>query len=124
MMHFGIGATRVVFAIRPLAFKIARHKHGTRCNRHETKLYAECCPRRKTMLCPVVWCSADGWVLVARYAKPLTESERDHLCETNGFPDWDYDPREKVGHPIEWKPDDWGWLNGKLVAIDYSVNVD
>ena len=75
------------------------------------------------MLCPIVWCSANGAVLVARYAKPLTKSERNHLWETNGFPDWDYQPGEEEA-PFEYKSDDRGWLNGKLVAIDYSVNVE
>lgn len=61
-------------------------------------------------------------MLVQRYAKPLSTAERDHLWNTDGFPDWDYMPGED-SEPFEWKPGDWGWLNGRLVALDYSVNV-
>lgn len=75
------------------------------------------------MLCPVILCLAKGAVLVARYAKPLTKAERDQLMETNGFPDWDYQPGEE-SCPFEFKAEDWGWHGGKLVAIDYSVNID
>jgi hypothetical protein len=37
--------------------------------------------------------------------------------ETGGFPDWD------SGHPFEYKASDWGWLDGQLVALDYSASV-
>jgi hypothetical protein len=41
---------------------------------------------------------------------------------TKGFPDWDYKPGDDE-HPFEWKRSDWGWLNGRLVALDYSTPV-
>lgn len=123
MTRFGVGTNRATFAIKPFVFKIARHKRGARCNLYEAKLYAEARPLRKTMLCPIVWCSANGAVLLARYAKPLTELECKHLRETDGFPDWDYQPGEDPC-PFEYKSDDWGWLSGKLLAIDYSVDID
>jgi hypothetical protein len=41
--------------------------------------------------------------------------------DTDGFPDWDYMPPNDVGHPFEWKAEDWGWLDGRLVALDYSA---
>ena len=54
-------------------------------------------------------------------ANPLTEPERDHLMKTDGFPDWDYLPPNDEGHPFEYKASDWGWLDGQLVALDYSA---
>ena len=55
---------------------------------------------------------------------PLTKEERDDLWRTGGFPDWDYDPQQGEPEPFEYKPSDWGWLNGKIVALDYSATVD
>jgi hypothetical protein len=72
------------------------------------------------MLCPVVWCSPFGLLLVARAAEPLTLAERNDLLDNEGFPDWDYVPPDE-GQPFEWKPSDWGWFKGRLVAIDYST---
>jgi hypothetical protein len=73
------------------------------------------------MLCPVLWCSHNGALLVARAARPLTEEEKDHFMDTDTFPEWDYMPPDDDGHPFEWKASDWGWLDGRLVAIDYSA---
>jgi hypothetical protein len=72
------------------------------------------------MLCPVLCCTPAGTALLMPAARPLTEKERDHLMATKGFPDWDYMPPDDEGQPFEWKPSDWGWLHGRLVALDYS----
>jgi len=74
------------------------------------------------MLCPVVACSPNGVLLLAKAATPLNQSEFDELRKTNGFPDWDYHPLDGDGEcPFEFhKRDDWGWLDGKLVALDYA----
>jgi len=76
------------------------------------------------MLCPVTWCSPKGRLLITISATPLTKEERDDLWRTGGFPDWDYDPQQGEPEPFEYKPSDWGWLNGKIVALDYSATVD
>ena len=47
-------------------------------------------PTRRAMLCPVIWCSENGAMLVAQSAIPITQAEFEHLCDTDGFPDWDY----------------------------------
>lgn len=117
------GTGRVVLVVRPLTFKIARHAGGRRRNLFEAELYRTCQPFRQEMLCPVLTCSAGGGVLVARAATPLTESEAKSFRETHSFPDWDYCPPDQPS-PFEPKASDWGWLNGKLVALDYSVDVD
>jgi hypothetical protein len=53
-------------------------------------------------------------------AIPLTETEKDKLIDSDGFPDWDYMPGED-GEPFEYKASDWGWIEGRLVALDYST---
>ncbi len=72
------------------------------------------------MLCPVRWCAKGGWLMVMATATPLTEAEKDNLIDTDGFPDWDYMPGED-GQPFEYKASDWGWLDGRRVAVDYST---
>ena len=72
------------------------------------------------MLCPARWCSSGGRLLVVAAATPLTEPEKEELIDSNGFPDWDYMPGEE-SEPFEYKASDWGWFNGRLVALDYST---
>jgi hypothetical protein len=72
------------------------------------------------MLCPVIACSENGCVLVVRSAVPLTKFERDQLWECDQFPDW-YEPGTFDTSPCEWKSSDWGHLEGRLVALDYST---
>jgi hypothetical protein len=40
---------------------------------------------------------------------------------TDGFPDWDDMPPNDEGLPFEFKASDWDWLDGRLVALDYSA---
>lgn len=64
-------------------------------------------------LCPVVWSLPGGWCVVMRRAEPLTEDLTDEQY------------RELVDHddyhvPAEHKIDSFGWLGGRIVAIDYG----
>ena len=116
------GSTRRVLVIGPIAFKLARRSArgaGQRCNRYEADLYW----RAKLWLCPVIACSRNGALLVARAATPLTQSEFDEVRKNDGLPDWDYHPLDGDGEcPFEFhKRDDWGWLDGKPVAVDYAA---
>jgi hypothetical protein len=36
------------------------------------------------------------------------------------LPDWDYHPNDEMESPFEYKAANWGWLDGRPVAIDYS----
>ena len=116
------GSTRAVVVLGPLALKFARGERGRRCNRFEADLYTRVNARRRAMLCPVLWCTSAGSVLVARTAQPLTQEEKDRLIETDSFPDWDYVPPDE-DFPFEYKASDWGWIAGRLVALDYSAPV-
>ena len=70
---FAKGATRAVFCVGPVAFKFARSSHGALCNRYEADLYRRSEPQRRALLCPPLWCSPAGAVLVMRRARLLTE---------------------------------------------------
>jgi len=64
---------RPVVVIWPLAFKFARNEHGRTSNLYEADLYRRTTEARRTMLCPVVWVSKRGRLLVMRAARPLSE---------------------------------------------------
>jgi hypothetical protein len=116
----GEGTTRAVLVLGPLALKFARGERGRRCNRFEADVYRRISARRRAMLCPVLWCSPAARLLLMRAARPLSKQEHDHLLKTDGFPDWDYVPPDET-QPFEYKASDWGWLDGCLVALDYSA---
>jgi hypothetical protein len=104
-----------------MAVKFTRGVRGRRCNRYEAELYRRVRPDQRNTLCPPIWCSRGGNVLIARAAKPLTEQEYEDLMDGDRFPDWDYMPSDGVSQPFEYKRSDWGWLDGRLVAVDYSA---
>jgi hypothetical protein len=115
-----IGTTRRVLIVGPWAIKLARGASGRRCNLYEANLFRTVDDRRRAMLCPVHWCSGDGQVLVMASARTLSAADHEELLDNDGFPDWDYMPGED-GQPFEFKVSDWGRLNGRLVALDYST---
>ncbi|WP_439400407.1 hypothetical protein ACRQ5Q_43545 (plasmid) [Bradyrhizobium sp. PMVTL-01] len=54
-----------------------------------------------------------------RRAIPLTREDQLDGLDTGDFPDWDCvpgGPRE----PVEYKETDWGYLDGRLVSLDYA----
>jgi hypothetical protein len=124
------GETRTVFTFWPLpvAFKIARGRLGVLCNKHEAALYRRNRdkPHRRAMLCPVLWRSSDGRLLVARCADtPISEIHLQFLKRDRwAWSKWDYAGGGDDPCPFEWKSSDWGYLNGKVVAIDYAATVN
>jgi hypothetical protein len=114
------GTTRLVLCIGPYAVKIAKGKRGRICNAYESALWKHTTKARRRMLCPVLATVPLAVALIMPRAQPLTEEEKVFLIESDGFPDWDYiRPDETV--PFEYKAFDWGRLEGKLVALDYSA---
>jgi hypothetical protein len=110
---------RPVVVIWPLAFKFARNEHGRNSNLYEADLYRRTTEARRNMLCPVVWVSKRGRLLLMRAARPLSEMmTQDEYQEA--FEAWDYMPGEE-DCPFEPKPSDWGWYKGRRVALDYST---
>jgi len=114
------GTTRVVICLGPYAIKIAKGKRGRRCNLFEAALWKRTTERRRKMFCPILAAMPFGVALLMKRATQLTEEEKDHLIVTDGFPDWDYVPPDETA-PFEYKASDWGRLEGRLVALDYSA---
>lgn len=118
-----LGNTRRVVVFGPWAFKFARGRAGVRCNLHEACLFrrARAKPHRQSMLCPVLWCSSPAIVLVMRRAAtPVTQDQVNERMD-NAFYEWNYLGEPDDEHPFEWKPSDWGILDGRLVAVDYAA---
>jgi hypothetical protein len=111
---------RPVVIVGPWALKFARGDRGRRCNLYEANLYRTTTPERRAMLCPVRWCSRKGFLLIAQTAAPLDPLDHADLLARDAFPDWDYMPGED-GDPTESKQSDWGRIDGRLVALDYST---
>ena len=70
------------------------------------------------MLCPILWAAPIGLVNIMRRAVSLAREERLHRLANDGFPDWDYMP-PGPSEPFEYKESDWGYLDGRLVSLDY-----
>jgi hypothetical protein len=106
------GRTRLVFVLGAVALKLARGARGRRSNLYEHDLYGRVSERRRVMRCPILWCDPLGLMAAVRTARPLSEEERDHFWDTDGFPDWDWEPGSPDNsHPFEWKASDWGELD-------------
>jgi hypothetical protein len=110
---------RPVIVVGPVAFKIARNEDGRACNRYEADLYRNSTAHRRTMLCPVLWVSPRGLMLIMRAAIPLSEmmSQEEYL---DAAEEWDAKPGED-DCPFEPKASDWGCYKGRRVALDYST---
>jgi hypothetical protein len=93
------GTTRFTICAGPLAFKIARGRHGRLANRAERTEWQRAIPARREMLCPLMWAAPFGLFNVMRRAIPLTRTEQLALLESDGFPNWDYDlpPKKWTG---------------------------
>ena len=116
------GTTRRVLVLDDIALKFAHGPRGQSCNLYEAQCYRTATPERRKILCPIVWCSPCGVLLIQRAAQPLTEAEKQRLLTDTerGFPDWGYVPGGPE-EPFEYKAEDWGWYRGRLVALDYSA---
>lgn len=64
-------------------------------------------------LCPIRWSLPGGWLVVMRRAAPLEIDLTDD--EYRAFVD-----HEDYHVPVEHKADSFGWLDGRLVAVDYG----
>ena len=104
-----------------VALKIARNELGAKCNLSEADIFSRSTECRRRMLCPVRACAPNGSVLVMESIRTLGENEFQHLFwHTDCFPDWDCLGGDDDPCPFEFKADEWGWFDGRLVAVDYS----
>jgi len=106
-----------VIVVGWFAFKFARDGRGRASNLYE--LYRSVNATRRALLCPVLWVSRNGAVQIMKAAKPLTD-----MMSLDAYMNvaevWDTIPGED-SCPFEPKASDWGWLEGRMVALDYST---
>lgn len=115
--YCGAGVTRHVVLWRSWAFKAPRVNFGWRlflqgllANMQERTFGRAGWPT----LCPVVWSMPGGWLTIMRRARPLTDAEAD------GFDFGALISHPDYPAPAEPKPDSFGWIDGRVVAVDYG----
>lgn len=115
------GCTRIVFVFRCVVVKVpnftcqwSHFLKGILGNLHENKTWKWNSGKyesgKSKFLCPVIWCSWGGWILVMKRAEACDWGE-----EIN-YDDWSY-----LGFGGDDKPQNYGWLEGRLVKIDYAA---
>jgi hypothetical protein len=118
MRYIGHGETREVFLIGKYAIKIPKLRYGwenlrlgLRANRREATLGASGRPE----LCPVLWSTRGGWLVVMPLCAPLTEADFNSWLADGAFGEAGRDI------PCEWKQDCFGYLEGRIVCVDYGL---
>lgn len=111
------GITREVLLIGRYAIKIPKliygwHKFlcGLLANMQEAQFGRAGWPE----LCPVLFHIPGGWLIVMRRAAPLEDDE------WMAFDAEAFCNREDRVIPAEPKRDSFGWLDGRIVAVDYG----
>jgi hypothetical protein len=107
------GVTRIVILTQNYAFKVPNFRqwrlglHGLCANLRER----EWAPKNDNRLCPVVWCSWGGWLVVMRRAQPLTDEQwKEAKQNRHGFD----------GVPMDWNRRNLGYIDGRIVLVDYG----
>jgi hypothetical protein len=116
------GCTRAVLLIGRYAVKVPTlrsWKHfllGLIANMQERVFSAANWPE----LCPVVWASWGGWLLVMRRAEPITPDQWEAFYPT--VKDGWLCGVEGSGYyvPCEPKRNSFGWYGGRIVCLDYG----
>jgi len=111
------GATRVVILTRKHAIKLPNFLngwklflHGLLANMQERQFSTTGWPE----LCPVVFSTPGGWLVVMRRARPMSIEEF-HGFDVEGFCD-----QSEYRVPAESKASSFGYLEGRIVALDYG----
>jgi len=55
-----------------------------------------------------------------RAAEPVSPNVFWAMAAADELPDWDHHPADGWAEP-EIKPADWGWIDGKIVRVDYGI---
>ncbi len=118
-MKIKYGTTRTVILIGKYAFKFPTivewrlFLYGLLGNMQERKFWQQQ-PESQHMMCPVLSAIPGGFVTVMRRATPVSVGEWDTKEK-----EW-FDRAVILNIPVENKPDSWGVLEGRVVAIDYG----
>ncbi len=112
------GDFRRVFIIGGLAVKVARLRNfsrGLRCNRWEREMASKWQPRFQwETLCPIKFADCLGLIVIMPAAGAV--ASEDEMQELD-----DAYTKEFSIITSEGKPDDYRWLNGRLVVVDYGL---
>ncbi len=124
-MVFGIkwhaaGTTRLTLCVGRYALKLPRGLRGCVANYGEQVEWKRAANDRRATLCPMLWGAPFGLINIMKRAIPLTSEQHHELHRNDGFPKWDYMPGGPSS-PFEHKQSDWGYLDGRLVALDYPA---
>ena len=116
------GVTRIVLEFSRVVVKIpnftcqwSHFLKGIIANIHEKQTWRWNSGKYETgkshLLCPVVWASWGGWLLVMKKARPLSWEEYEKIDDL-------------TSHTTHFPGDDtmsnYGYLDGKLVKLDYG----
>lgn len=111
------GCTRIVFVCNRFVVKVPNFLDGWRlflcgllANMQERTFSAT----EWDELCPVLWSTPGGWLVVMQRARVMTREE---------FMEFDFDSfisKPDYVIPVEAKSNSFGYLNNKVVAIDYG----
>jgi hypothetical protein len=115
-----VGVYRRVILTSKWAIKFPRLKNlfsGARCNRWESEIWLKWRPKFGwEHLCPVRFCDPFGIILIMDKAtQPVTFDE---IVLVN---DRDYD-NYYPAVDLEYKPENWGIVEGKMVCVDYGID--
>lgn len=130
------GITRIVILTKNKAIKIPNFTYswlhflrGIIANTQESDIYKAtkaCSPEDLHLLCPVLWCSWGGWILIM----PRVDTERHYKEVYKSAPLGNIDCLDEVkirykkwfhsGLEGDDKCDNYGYLNNNLVKIDYG----
>lgn len=114
------GTTRHVLAVGDIAIKLAINDRGINCNRREAETWRAVSEKNKHVLCPVLWISPCGTALTLKRVQMLTEEEFSAQLNANAVPEWDTHCGDG-DDPTECKASNWGWLDGRMLAVDYAL---
>ncbi len=112
------GVTREVILVGNVAIKLPKITYGWKmflCGLLANMQEREFSGLSWAELCPVIFSMRGGWLVVMRRAKPLSATEwssfdAETFCKR---------PDGSI-IPAEFKPNSFGKLNGRIVAIDYG----
>ncbi len=116
-IEFHRGSTRGVLLLGSIAIKVPRlHAplRGAWCNRKERRIHGEGHPA----LCPIICADPIGIFVVMRRVEPMSQEYFDsHVLDLMHLIDR---PNRRDHLPVEMKASSFGWLDGRIVAIDYA----
>jgi hypothetical protein len=106
---------------RQWAFKVAKGERGYAANRSEYRAWVTASPKRRELLCPSIKLIRDGQILVAKRVQVFEPGQMSlELYIQLGMAWKNEAPHDDA--PFEPGDRNWGWLDGRPVAIDYALS--